>query len=103
MAVLQWARQHGCPWNAMTCASAARGGHLAVLQWARRNGCDWCVATCRDAVSNGHRGVVQWVHENDRPCDGQTCIAGATAEVVQSERVTLLIWRKPTRCFRVGC
>jgi len=35
--VLQWARASGCPWDANTCAWAARGGHLDVLQWARAN------------------------------------------------------------------
>jgi len=39
--VLKWARAHGCDWDAMTCALAARGGHLDALQWARENGCDW--------------------------------------------------------------
>ncbi len=33
--VLKWARTHGCPWDARTCANAAYGGHLKVLQWAR--------------------------------------------------------------------
>jgi hypothetical protein len=31
----------GYPWNVLTCAYAAGGGHLEVLQWARANGCDW--------------------------------------------------------------
>ena len=58
LSVLQWAREHGCPWDEWTCNlkgapggvgvgagaplpvglhheySAASGGHLAVLQWA---------------------------------------------------------------------
>ena len=39
--VLQWAREHGCPWNEWTCARAAQNGHLEVLQWALDNGCPW--------------------------------------------------------------
>jgi hypothetical protein len=35
--ILKWARENGCPWNELTCASAARGGHLTVLKWAREN------------------------------------------------------------------
>jgi len=36
-----WAREHGCPWNTLTCAEAARRGHLEVLEWARAQGCSW--------------------------------------------------------------
>ena len=39
-------RANGCPWDARTCAAAARGGHLEVLQWARQNGCPWDEETC---------------------------------------------------------
>ena len=38
LAILQWARQHGCPWDERTCSSAAYGGHLAVLQWLLQHG-----------------------------------------------------------------
>jgi hypothetical protein len=31
-----------CPWDESTCAAAAAGGHLdAVLQWVRDHGCPW--------------------------------------------------------------
>ena len=36
--MLQWARENGCPWDEMTCAGAAKGGHLEVLQWEHANG-----------------------------------------------------------------
>jgi hypothetical protein len=39
--VLQWAREHGCPWDERTCGAAAGGGHLEVLIWAREQGCPW--------------------------------------------------------------
>ena len=38
--VLQWARA-GLPGDAR-----AASGHLAVLQWARENGCPWDEDTC---------------------------------------------------------
>ena len=38
LAVLQWVRANGGPWDEETCANAAWGGHLDVLQWARENG-----------------------------------------------------------------
>jgi len=41
LAVLQWARAQGHPWNERTCERAADNGHLEVLQWARTHGCPW--------------------------------------------------------------
>ena len=41
LAALRWAREHGCPWDALTSCDAARGGHLAVLRWAREHDCPW--------------------------------------------------------------
>jgi hypothetical protein len=43
--VLQWARDHGCPWDEWTCAHAAYGGHLHILQWALENGCPLFICT----------------------------------------------------------
>ena len=34
--VLQWAREHDCPWNADQCARFADGsGHAEMAQWVR--------------------------------------------------------------------
>ena len=49
--MLQWARQHGCPWDETTCAFAARGGHLDVLRWAREQHCPWDERTIHEAAS----------------------------------------------------
>ena len=45
MALLQWARKQGCPWDARTCSAAAAGGHLACLQYLHEEGCEWNVST----------------------------------------------------------
>ena len=64
LAALQWVWQldvlrlererpvgdNGCDWGWMTCAAAARGGHLGVLKWARENGCEWSWRTCSFAA-----------------------------------------------------
>ena len=71
--VLQWARQNGCPWGVMTCAEAAKGGHLEVLQWARQNGCPWDEWTCMYAAQGGHLDVLQWARQNGCPWDAITC------------------------------
>jgi hypothetical protein len=48
--VLKWARENDCPWDELTCTSAALGGHLEVLKWARENGCPWNAWTCDSAA-----------------------------------------------------
>ena len=62
--VLQWLREHGCPWGPDTCLFAAERGHLAVLQWARANACPWnrykCLASARALK---HASVEQWIAE----------------------------------------
>jgi len=63
--VLQWAREHHCPWDWLTPAWAAEHGHLEVLQWAREHGCPWNEGTSRCAARAGHLEVLQWVREND--------------------------------------
>jgi hypothetical protein len=42
LAVLEWARAHGCPWDEeRTVSAAAGGGHAAVLAWAWESGASW--------------------------------------------------------------
>ena len=53
------------PWDSWTPAWAAAGGHLAVLQWAREHGCLWDSATCFIAAGHGQLEVLQWMREND--------------------------------------
>jgi len=78
LSVLQWARANGCPWDEMTCASAAEGGHLDVLQWARANGCPWDVMTCANAAGGGHLEVLQWARTNGCPWNESTCAKAAS-------------------------
>jgi len=76
LAVLQWAREHGCPWDWATPAQAAAGGQLAVLQWAREHDCPWVSGACVSAAIKGQLEVLQWMREND-----------ATGEVSAVDRV----------------
>jgi hypothetical protein len=41
------------------------GGHLELLQWAREHDCPWSVGTTHCAARAGHLEVLQWVREND--------------------------------------
>ena len=62
--VLQWAREHGCPWDEKTCYWAAYLGHLKILQWAREHDCPWDENICaRTAARKGHLHVQQWLWE----------------------------------------
>jgi hypothetical protein len=62
LAVLQWARSQGCPWDRLTCWCAARGGHLAVLQWARSQGCPWDLTFCK---RTGTAEVRAWIETQE--------------------------------------
>ena len=57
--MLQWAREHGCEWDELTCLYAAWGGHLEVLRWAHEHGCPWVAPTCSHAAQIGHLHVLQ--------------------------------------------
>lgn len=69
LAVLQWARASGAPWEdpGEACAGAARGGHLAVLQWLHAEGCAWDQRTTAAAAHGGHLAVLQWALANGCP------------------------------------
>ena len=62
--VLQWAREHNCPWDSNTCCHAARAGQL-VLHSARENDCPWDWWACTYAAMDGQLEVLQWMREND--------------------------------------
>ena len=46
LAMLQWLKNEGCPWDNRTCAYAAKNGHMDVLKWARGENCPWDEVTC---------------------------------------------------------
>lgn len=77
LAVLQWARWQGCPWDETTCQGAAEGGHLAVLQWAWRYDCPRDKWTCEGAARGGHLAVLLWARQYGCPWDEWTCKGAA--------------------------
>ena len=57
---LQWAREHGCPWDGRTWEFAAEGGHPAVFRWAWENDCEWDEEDgCRLAARGGNLEVLK--------------------------------------------
>ena len=94
--LLRRLREADCPWDAETCAAAARAGDLAVLQFARTGGCDWDERVVSGALSAigtplelpGHRETLRWALEHDCPrSDGAVQTA---AELGNIEMLTLL-------------
>jgi hypothetical protein len=83
LAVLQWLREHDCPWDWGTCVGAARAGQLEVLQWAREHGCPWNTDVCLDAAQAGQLEVLQWMRKN-----------GATGDVWDETRVRHIARKK---------
>ncbi len=59
---LQWAREHGCPWNELACTYAAQEGHLHILQWCVANGCPFDRESCiASAIERGHTTIEEWI------------------------------------------
>jgi len=65
--ILQWAREHDCPWDEYTGTHAAASGHLEVLKWARERDCPWDEETCEYAADNGELEVLRWAIEHGAP------------------------------------
>ena len=61
------ARVLGYPWNAKTCANAARYGHLECLKYAHERGCPWDAKTYFCAMSNGNMEVILFLIEREHP------------------------------------
>jgi len=67
--VLQWAVEHGCPWDSQTCTMAAMWGQLDVLKWAWEHDCPGIAAgdgeyTCARAAGTGQ---LQWLRDQGCP------------------------------------
>jgi hypothetical protein len=77
LALLQWARGLGCPWEKQTCEMAAAGGHLAVLRWALEQGCPCDEVTCRWAAKCGHLPILELAREHGCPWDTMACAMAA--------------------------
>ena len=69
--MLQWAREHHCPWDVFVCIYAAERGHLEVLQWVRENdgtGEVWNEDGVRNCVGGPRKQeVLAWLDELSAP------------------------------------
>jgi len=70
---MKYAHEHGCPWNERTCSYAATNGHLECLKYAHEHGCPWNQITCECAAEHGHLECLQYAHEHGCPWSQRTC------------------------------
>jgi hypothetical protein len=106
-----------CQWAASTCAAAARGGHLPVVQWASQHGCPWNDHvvpkwgqiteflkgnrrlgpweddTCAVAAERGYLHIVQWAWANGFRMSRYMTIAAARNGHLQT-----LMWLRAIGC-----
>jgi len=107
--LLQWAREHHCPWDWLTCAGAAQHGHLEVLKWALERGClestgtnDLCAllytlqvsaTLCARAALGGQLEVLRWLRGHYYSWDALTCEKAA-----QGGHLETLKWLREHQC-----
>ena len=91
-------------WDEDICWSAAQGGHLDVLNWAREHGCPWGMDLCAEAADHGHFHVLKWAREMGCPWDGETLTGqflGAGAEQRMPSSVQTFIEESKGIVFRL--
>ena len=76
----------------MTCAYAALSGHLRMLQWAREHHCPWAASAGSLAAVNGQLEVLQWMRENDATGEvwREDCVRACAAVSRKQEVLTWL-------------
>ena len=91
--VMRWAREHACPWDESTCAIAAAFGRLDVLKWARQQHCPWDATTCAFAAMYGQLEVLKWARQHGCPWDERTCRRAALRGQLE-----VLKWARQHHC-----
>jgi hypothetical protein len=102
---LQWAHDHGCPFDAKSYSSAAcraSAEGIPVMEWLKEHGCPCpSVYACRAAAANGQLGALKWLRSNGCPWDAGTCRAArraAAEEHLREEAEALLLWAQAHGC-----
>jgi len=94
VALLGWAKDHGCPWTEMTLVITAWGGHLAVVQWAWAHGCPCDERTCVAAAIGGQLEILKWARQHHFPWTERACAAAA-----QDGQLEVLKWAREHHCL----
>ena len=64
---LMYAHASGCPWESDTCRDAAEAGNLNCLSYAHEHGCEWRRDVLLVAASGGHLECLKYAHTHDCP------------------------------------
>ena len=84
--VLQWLRQHECPWeDSQVLDDAAANGHQTVIEWAVAAGCPMSKRCCENAARGGHFNLVKWLWARGHPLDGSIGSAGARGDTAMMQ------------------
>lgn len=67
--MLQYAHEHGVPWNEYACLEAAENGHLECLRYAHEHGCPWDESIVYCCIYSDNSKCLQYILENDNSFD----------------------------------
>jgi len=72
---LQYAHEHGCPWNEGVFIAAVSHGHLDCLQYAHEQGCPWGAYVTYIAAREGYQDCLKYAHQQGCPWHDRTTSA----------------------------
>ena len=86
LAVLQWARQHGCCWNSTTTYYAAANGNVDVLVWALKQQAPLYADWTRSEIEHWTPAVKRVMHKHGAllPSDAQVILQAELEKLTAS-------------------
>eukprot|EP01038_Epipyxis_sp_PR26KG_P018355 gene18355-25856_t len=99
--ILQWALDHGCPWDARCASTCASEGHMEMFRWIMDLNREFFPidmdSLCSNAASGGHLQLLQlmikWARINGCRWDANTCTAAA-----RLGKLEILQWLREENC-----
>ena len=74
---LRFLLENGCECTSVLSEEAARHGRLNILRYLRDVGCPWTDETCAGAARGGHLECLRYLRENGCPWTEDTCVEAA--------------------------
>ena len=90
--LLQILHEDKFPWDAKTCAAAARGGHLECLKYAHENGCKWDASTLFGTILRDQVSCLEYAHSNR--CPGHKQMGQKAVQVKSMQCLQYLVTHK---------
>ena len=95
--ILQWALDHGCPWDARCASTCASEGHMEMFRWIMDLNREFFPidmdSLCSNAASGGHLQLLQLAREYDCPWDEHTFHCAA-----RSGNFQMIKWARINGC-----